>query len=266
MRRSATYLVILFALLVAACSPSDGDATTTEGATATTQGQAADSTQAIEATTSTASPETTTTTESALDANATVEAKAGAVVAAVPDGWSAETTQSVTDAQNEDFAYDPCLLPDDFDIDNLDDFTSAALNAMFEGPPSAQGFPGENGSIEARVFNSEADAEAAFAVFERVWGTPEGLECMTNSVTAFAGDDFPADELTFTTESVTLPGSQAGARFEMAFDVQGFAGAVYVEFQGARDGDCTVIASFISFGEPFDRDVAEALFSAALNA
>ena len=116
------------------------------------------------------------------------------------------------------------------------------------------------------MFNSEADAEAAFAVFERVWGTPEGLTCMTDAVLSIMGDDIPAGQLSVTTESATIDGSQAGARFEMSFNIEGFDGAIYVEFQGARMGACTVIASFITFGEPFDRDVAGTLFGSALNA
>jgi hypothetical protein len=31
-------------------------------------------------------------------------------------------------------------------------------------------------------------------------------------------------------------------------------------------GSCTVIASFITFAEPFDRDIADTLFSAAVGA
>ena len=81
-----------------------------------------------------------------------------------------------------------------------------------------------------------------------------------------AGEDIPVDDLTFLFEETTIAGSQTGARFEMSFDVSGFAGAVYAEFQGAQMGACTVIVSFITFGEPFDRDVADSLFEAAVNA
>ena len=103
-------------------------------------------------------------------------------------------------------------------------------------------------------------------MFERVFGTEEGLECMIDSVQTLAGEDLPADQLTFSFEEVTIAGSQTGARFVMSFDVSGFAGAVNVEFQGAQMGACTVIASFITFGEPFDREVADTLFEAAVNA
>ena len=100
-------------------------------------------------------------------------------------------------------------------------------------------------------------------MFERVDGTEEGLDCMTDAVQSLAGDDIPAEELIFSFEEVTVEGAQSGARFEMSFDVSGFAGSVFVEFQGARMGACTIFASFITFGEPFDRGVADSLFQAA---
>ena len=184
----------------------------------------------------------------------------------MPDGWTATTGPATTDQQGDESFYQSCLLPDDLDIDSLDEVSDAALLTQFEGPSTTPPFPGQRGSTEARVFESEDVAVAAFSVFERVFGTEEGLECMTESVQSLAGDDFPADELTFSFEEVTVEGSQAGARFTMSFDESGFVGSVFVEFQGARMGSCTVIASFITFGEPFDRDVADTLFAAAVNA
>ena len=265
MFRALSTLIALL-LVVAACGGGTAETTTTAdspgttGAPATTQSP--DTTQPP-APTTTAAPDTTT--GPTLDSNAVVEAKTAAVEASLPEGWTGSTVPAVSDDENEDLAYAPCLLPDDFDIDNLDDYSAAALQAEFEGPDTNPPFAPPMGAIEARVFNSEQEAADAFAVFERVWGTPEGLDCMTQSVISLMGDDFPAGELSITTEAVSLPGSQAGARFEMSFDVEGFTGAFYVEFQGTRMGDCTVIASFLSFGEPFPRDVAETVFGAALD-
>ncbi len=258
-------LLVVLAVVLAACSPAATETTsTTAGTTAGTEAPAA--TEPAMADTTTTAP-AAETTQPSMDGNATVEAKTAAVLAALPDGWTGSTDAAVNDAANEDFAYDPCLLPDDFDIDNLDDYSAAALVASFEGPPSdLSPFGAPRGSIEARVFNSAGEAEEAFAVFSRIWGTPEGLECMTNSVIAIMGDDMPVEEFTVTTESVSVAGSQAGARFILSFDIQGFTGAIYVEFQGAVNGPCTTIASFITFVEPFDRDVADAVFQAAVSA
>ena len=263
--KSIRYLAVL-ALVLAACSPSGSDATTTTAAATATTGEGGVTSTTAPPGTTTTLVETTTTQALDVDANAVVMAKTAAVEAAVPDGWTAMTGPATTDQEADESFYLSCLQPDDLDIDNLDELSDAALLTQFEGPPVTPPFPGQRGSIEARVFESEDVASDAFAVFERVFGTEEGLECMIDSVQSLAGDDLPTDELVFSTEEVTIEGSQAGARFEMSFDISGFDGAIYVEFQGARMGACTVIASFITFGEPFDRDVADSLFGAAVNA
>jgi hypothetical protein len=259
---------VVLALVLAACSPSGSDATTTTVAlSATTDGGGG------AVTTTTASPAQTTTlaqTTTApavdVDADALVMAKTAAVEASMPEGWTAVTGPATTDEQTDESFYESCLLPDDLDIDHLDDFSDAALLTEFEGPSTTPPFPGQQGSIEARVFESEDVAIQAFSVFERVFGTEEGLDCMTTAVQSLAGDDVPAEELIFSFEEVTVEGAQAGARFEMSFDVSGFVGSIFVEFHGARMGACTIFASFITFGEPFDRGVADSLFQAAANA
>ena len=259
--------LLVLTLVLAACSPSGSDATTTtSGAAGPTSDAETTTTSAVAATTTTIVAVETTTTQAAVDANATVTAKTAAVEAAIPDGWTATTGAAVTDQEADESFYEACLLLDDLDIDNLDDFSAAALLTEFEGPALNPPFPGQQGPIEARVFETEELAAEAISVFERVFGTEEGLECMIDSVQTLAGEDLPADQLTFSFEEVTIAGSQTGARFVMSFDVSGFASAVNVEFQGAQMGACTVIASFITFGEPFDREVADTLFEAAVNA
>ena len=130
---TSTRLLVALAIVLAACSPSSGDDTTPTNVLDSTTTTAESATEAAAPTTTAPSVETTTTAQ-ALDANAAVEAKTAAVLGALPDDWTGEQVPAVTDAQNEDFAYDPCLLPDDFDIDNLDDYTSAALVAEFMAP------------------------------------------------------------------------------------------------------------------------------------
>lgn len=260
---------LALALVLAACSPSGSDGTSTTAASpATTDGgaDAAATTAASPTPTTTLMATTSTTAAPDVDADALVMTKTDAVEAAMPDGWTASTGPATTDAQTDETFYESCLLPDDLDIDHLDDFSDAALLTEFEGPAVTPPFPGQRGSIEARVFESEDLATQAFSVFERVFGTGEGLECMTNIVQGLAGDDIPTEELVFSFEEVTVAGAQSGARFEMSFDVSGFVGSIFVEFQGARMGSCTLFASFITFGQPFDRDVADALFQAAVNA
>lgn len=196
-----------------------------------------------------------------------VEAKTAAVEAATPEGWTATTGPQEEFEEGQDFIYDACLEEGEFDIDNLDDVSEAVLLTTVEGPQvSNTFFPPPSVSIEARVIESEATAEQVFAVFERLYGSEEGIQCLTAVVTEAMGEDVPLDEVTFETEQVLVEGSQAGARFNMLFDVEGFEGGIYIEFQGARIGDCTVVGTFFAFGEPVDRDIADALFSAAVNA
>ncbi len=264
MKKGLSTLAVL-ALVVAACSPAtDTTATTIQSTSSTTEAEeAATTTSAVPATTTTVAQ--TTTTQLEVDAEAIVVAKTSAVEAALPEDWTS-TTGPTDEFEEDGFVYGPCLGENDFDLDNLDAFSDASLVTDFEGVSANPPFPGPIGGIEARVFESEAAAADAFGVFQRIFGSEEGLECMTDVVQGFVGDDAPVEDLTFSFEELTVEGSQAGARFEMSFDVPGFTGSFFVEFQGALMGSCTVISSFVTFGDPFDRDVADTLFSAAVNA
>jgi len=264
MKRGRSTLAVL-ALVLVACSPeTDATATTVRSATSTTGATEVPTTTTTEPVTTTTFAQTTTT-QTDVDAEAIVIAKTSAVEAALPENWTF-TTGPTEEVDTDDFSYEPCLLENDFDLDNLDAFSDAALVTDFEGVADNPPFPGPMGGIEARVFESEAAAAGAFGVFERIFGSEEGLECMTGLMVGFVGDDVPLDNMTFSFEELTVEGSQAGARFELSFDVSGFTGGIFVEFQGALEGSCTVIASFVTFGDPLDRDVADTIFSAAVNA
>jgi hypothetical protein len=266
MKKGISVLAIL-ALVLVACSPeTEATATTVQSATSTTgAGDASTTTMADPDTTTTLAPTTTTTSQSDVDAEAIVVAKTSAVEAALPEDWTF-TTGPTDDVGQDDFVYETCLAEDDFDLDNLDAFSDASLVTDFEGVSATPPFPGPMGGIEARVFESEAAAAGAFGAFEQIFGTEEGLACMTGIIVGFVGDDVPLDDLTFSFEELTVDGSQVGARFEMSFDVSGFTNSIFVEFQGALMGSCTVIASFVTFGDTFDRDIADTIFSAAVNA
>lgn len=256
-----TPTLAVFALVLAACG--GGSTTTTVPSSTTAAGGGDASTTSTAPTTSTTSAQTTTTP--AADTHAIVTQKTAAVEAALPVDWTSNTGPQ-DDLDEDDLVWGPCLLADDFDLDNLDAFSEATLVTNFEGPGGTPPFSAPQGSIEARILEDEAIAAEVFVVFERLFGTEEGLQCMTDVVLGLVGDEAPIDELTLSFEELTVAGSQAGARFEMSFDVSGFSSSVFVEFQGARMGSCTVIASFITFAEPFDRDIADTLFSAAVGA
>lgn len=258
--------LLVTAMVLVACSSTSGEVTTTNAAgPVTTDGATTTSVPTATTTTTTVST-TTTTLEQVVDPDTSVMAKTTAIEEALPDDWTATTAAQEEFNSGDDFVYEACQTPDEFDLNDLDSVTVAALVTTVEGPEANPPFPGATGSVEARAFENEAAAEHAFAVFERLYGTEEGLQCLTGVVQATMGDEVPTDQLTFEVESVTVAGSQAGARIVMSFDIEGFAGSVFVEFQGARQGSCTVIASFITFGEPFDRAVADSIFTAAMSA
>jgi hypothetical protein len=266
MHRAFSTLIVLTLVLVACGGTAT---TTTDPASPVTTGGEADegtTTAATEITTTTLTQTTTTLQVPVVDADLIVERKTTALESVIPEDWTFETGRPDDFNEADDLFYELCLLPGEFDLDNLDEVTDAALVTMFEGPSATPPFPGQRGSIEARVFQSETLAAEAFAVFERVFGTEEGLQCMTTAVQDLAGDDAPIEDLTLSFEELTVAGSQAGARFEMSFDVSGFVAGIFVEFQGARSGSTTVIASFITFGEPFDRETADTLFDTAVTA
>lgn len=267
MHRAFSTLIVLTLVLVA-CGGTAATTTTDLVSPTTSGGQVDDGTitATTEITTTTLAPTTTTSQAPVADADLIVERKTAALELVIPEDWTSETGPPEDFNAADDLFYESCLLPGEFDLDNLDEVTDAALVTMFEGPSATPPFPGQRGSIEARVFQSEAIAAEAFAVFERVFGTEEGLQCMTTAVQDLAGDDAPIEDLTLSFEELTVAGSQAGARFEMSFDVSGFVAGIFVEFQGARSGSTTVIASFVTFGEPFDRDTADTFFETAVNA
>ena len=262
-------IAIVLVLVLAACGGASETTTTTSSSTDSDSGGVETTTTVpvtIE-TTTTAPPDTTTTEAvSDIDANAVVAAKTAAAEAVFDDDWTVTTGPTDEFDEGDDNVYELCPLADEFDLSNLDDVSAAALVTDFQGPSATPPFPGQSGSIEARVFNSEAEAAEAFAVFQRIFASQEGLECMTEAVTEILTADVPVEDFTFTIEEVIVAGSQTGARFGMTFDVSGFDGGFFIEFQGTRVDSWTVIASFLTFDEPFDRDIADAVFSAAVNA
>ncbi len=262
-------IIIVLALVLAACGGASEVATTTSSTLDSDSGGVETTTTVpvTIATTTTAAPDTTTTeAASDVDANAVVAAKTAAAEAVFDDQWTVTTGPTDEFDEGDDIVYESCLQTDEFDLANLDGVSAAALVTDFQGPSGSPPFPGQSGSLEARVFNSEAEAAQAFAVFQRIFASEEGLECMTEAVMEILTDDVPVDDFTFTIEELTVAGSQTGARFGITFDVSGFEGGFFLEFQGALMGECTVIASFLTFDEPFDRDIADAVFSAAVSA
>ncbi len=290
--RMASALILAFALVAAACGDS-GDTTTTSspsGSTsttvaplppttappattpATTVAPTTTMTTTTSTTTTTLAPTTTTTmpvttTQASSDADARVEARVNAVLAALPEGWDGFIEPGF-DEDGDDIAYEPCLGPDDFDLDDLDASSVAALQAEITGPLAGAGLLGPpEASIEARVFQSEAIAADAFATLEKVLGTDEGRECLADTVlTDISGGAPESAEFTLTVEGLEVTRADVAARMRFDFSQEGFAGSFIIDLAATRDVDETVYAVFLAFDEEFPPELLEALFAAAVDA
>jgi len=273
-------LLIGFTLVVAACGGDDSGTTTTlqdvdNSETQTTPAVETTTTAAPETTATAAPPETTTTTVvettttsapvASEDAEATVMAKTAAALAAVPEGWMTEITPGFEIDTGTDDVFSACT-DGQFDVVELDSFTVAASTLMADGPPPAGSFfPGGNASIEARVFESSDVAAEAFSVLETVFGTEEGRQCVADEFLVEMTADLPAEEaeVAFSLDEIEVPGADVAIAVNMSLDVEGIGFGFTVELAASLDGDCTVYAVFLGFGEPVDPEVRDTLFAAA---
>lgn len=269
MRIRAIAAVVTIVVAAAACSSDGATDTTAEAATTIAADATTTEAPATTAAPTTTTEATTTTTEappSPADAQAIVDAKAAAFTAAAPAGWSVEE-QANDSFEEADYTYAPCLLPDDFDLDDLDPSTLAVKEVRASAPAGAVPFGSTSAIVEARVFDSEATAADAFAVIERIYGTDEGRQCMSEIVSSlFAEQSDAGFDFAVTVEEVEVEGAEVGTRTAMGASVEGFDFTMAIDLVASRDGATTVIATFIAFGEPFPADVADALMSAAVAA
>lgn len=267
MRIRAFAAAVTIVVAATACS-SDGTTDTTPEATTTTGATTTEAPSTTAAPTTTTEPATTTTEAptSPADAQAIVDAKAAAFTAAAPAGWAVEE-QANDSFEEADYTYAPCLLAGDFDLDDLDPSTLAVKEVRASAPAGAIPFGSTSAIVEARVFDSEATAADAFAVIERIYGTDEGRQCMSEIVSSlFAEQSDAGFDFAVTVEEVEVEGAEVGTRTAMGASVEGFDFTMAIDLVASRDGATTVIATFIAFGEPFPTDVADALMSAAVAA
>ena len=130
-------------------------------------------------------------------------------------------------------------------------------------PTSGLPFGSTAAIVDARVFESEAVAAEVFQVIERVYGTEEGRACMGDIVSELISRESGGFDMEVTVEPLEVAGADVATRTVMSATVEGFDVAISIDLAGHRDGACTVIATFISFGEVFPEDVADDLMSAA---
>jgi len=278
MRRQIIITIATVAVVAAACG---GDATTdtTVAATSTTGSVAATSTTTGDTATTAAAATTTsaatTTTEEATtttaappspgDAQAVVDAKAAAFAAAAPPSWMVEEQENES-FDEDDFGYEPCLGLDDFNLDELEAATIAVKEVRATAPAGPIPFGSTSAIIEARVLESDAVAAEVFGVIERIYGSDEGRQCMSQIVTEAITEDTGGLELTVSVEALEVEGADVAARTLMEANIEGFDFVMTIDLVAHRDGACTVVGTFISFGEEFPADVADELFSAAAGA
>ena len=194
-----------------------------------------------------------------------VDAKVMAFSEAAPDDWDV-SEQADDDFDEGDFTYVSCLGADDFDLDELDEATLAVREMRASASGGAIPFGSTSGILEARVLESEEAAAAVFSVIERIYGTDEGRQCMADVITQEIGQDAPAEFGEVTVEEYLVEGADVGARTTLTATGGGVSFSFTIDLVAHRDGACTVVATFISFGEPFPTDVADDLFSAAVDA
>ena len=183
---------------------------------------------------------------------------------AAPDDWDV-SEQAGDDFDEGDFTYVSCLGADDFDLDELDEATLAVREMRASASEGAIPFGSTSGILEARVLESEQAAASVFSVIERIYGTDEGRQCMADVITQEIGQDASAEFGEVTIEEYLVEGADVGARTTVTAAGGGVSFSFTIDLVAHRDGACTVVATFISFGEPFPTDVADDLFSAAVN-
>lgn len=267
MRFRAIIVVAVFALLAAACSSTDSASSIAPPTTATAPTAVPDTSTTTAAATPTpqAAPTTTAAAPTPGGAQEIVDAKVLAFSEAAPDDWDV-SEQAGDDFDEGDFTYVSCLGADDFDLDELDESTLAVREMRASASGGAIPFGSTSGILEARVLESEQAAASVFSVIERIYGTDEGRQCMADVITQEIGQDAPAEFGEVTIEEYLVEGADVGARTTVTAAGGGVSFSFTIDIVAHRDGACTVVATFISFGEPFPTDVADDLFSAAVNA
>ena len=265
MRFRAIVAVAVFVLLAAACSSTDSASSTAPPTTAAAPELSTTATTTAATTTTQAAPTTTAAAATSGDAQEIVDAKVMAFSEAAPDDWDV-SEQADDDFDEGDFTYVSCLGADDFDLDELDEATLAVREMRASASGGAIPFGSTSGILEARVFESEQTAASVFAVIERIYGTDEGRQCMADVIAQEVGQDAPAEFGEITVDEYLVEGADVGARTTLTAASEGVSFSFTIDLVAHRDGACTVVATFISFGEPFPTNVADDLFSAAVNA
>ncbi len=259
-------------LVIAACGGDDDAAeTTTTAAGGATTAQETTTTAASETTTTAAAETTTTaaaesTTTAAATADGLVVAKVEAATAAIPEGWTSSAIESDLGAAESDEVFSECSGDAAFDLAELDDVTKSIATVTIDAAPDPTSFfPPPSATVEARVFDSPAIASEAFVVLETVLGSDDGRECLAERFQELIAEGTPEDaEFDLSLEELSIPGADVGTRLTLSATAQGITFAFQFDLVAALDGDCTVYATFISFGEPtFDPAVRDAIFSAA---
>lgn len=252
-------VALALALLLTACGGDDDDA----GTTAPT-GDGTTTTTAAPVETTITADDTGTPDVASPEALARAQAKAEAAAAALPDDYTSSIDEGDPDTgEGGDLVFAGCLTEGEFNIDELESATAAVVTMSAAGPPQPTGFPGPSASVEARVFDSEAEAADAYAVLQRIYGTEDGRACLADSVAETMTTQI-ADEadVEFTIEPLDIAGAEVGARVNMAISFQDVDTNVTIDLGASRDGDLTTYGSFLGIDQPFPAELAGALMAA----
>lgn len=265
MRHKSLVVAAVAALLLAACgndssSPSATDAPDTTDASDTSDANG-------DATTTVAGSQDSVPASDARDADTLAQAKVQAALDSLPLDWMGTIASDLGEEGDsaDDIVFNPCLTADDYNLDNLDADSLASWELDAEGPAGTSPFGGAAASLEARVFADAATTDAAYAVLAKILGTDAGRECLVSQVPGQLAEDAPeGSSFDARVEGTTIQGVDVGARVIIAFSSEGFTGEFYLDLVAKKsEPNCTIFATFISFGVPVDQAVASAMFIAA---
>lgn len=285
-------------LALAACSDDDAGSPTTAPGTSRAGGDttAPDASDASNATTSpdgstgttspgTSAAEATTSTVPVVtndDADETLpppstsaaptfeeraaESRVRAGLESLPEGWEGTVADSVgaVPTTAESILYTNCLGTEGYDFANLDADSEAAWQLAATAPTTADGTPGAEANLEARVFTRNSVADQVYETLVNTLTTDEGRACMQQAVpTVLVGLTPEGTDITVTVEDSAVAGLENGAHVTVNMKTGTLDVTVQLELGVQQLADGTLLlSSFFSITDPVDAADAAAIIAA----
>jgi hypothetical protein len=261
----------------AATEATDGAGTTSPGTSAEPSGgTTAPGVSVLESTTSavpivtnddageTLPPPSTTAAPTFEERAAERRVRAG--LEALPEGWEGTVADNIGGVPTtaETILYTNCLGDDGYDFANLDADSEAAWQLTAAAPAAADGTPGAEANLEARVFTRNSTADEVYETLVNTLTTDEGRACMQQAVpTALVGLTPEGTDITVTVEDSAVPGLENGAHVTVNMKTGTLDVTVQLELGVQQLADGTLLlSSFFSITDPVDAADAAAIIAA----